>query len=203
MQNICEAWCKRLIMTTNKETAISGVLEIYPDRFDDDRGFFSEIYNLRRLAALGINETFVQDNLSLSTYPPVLRGLHFQRRPHAQAKLIGVMTGSIFDVIVDIREGSPTYKQWFGLKISAKKGNQLFVPKGFAHGFLTLEANTSVFYKVTDYYSKEDERSIRYDDPDIGITWPATSDDPIISDKDKAAPMLVDVDNNYKYLGGT
>nr|WP_047033015.1 dTDP-4-dehydrorhamnose 3,5-epimerase [Hoeflea sp. IMCC20628] len=190
-------------MTTNKETAISGVLEIYPDRFDDDRGFFSEIYNLRRLAALGINETFVQDNLSLSTYPPVLRGLHFQRRPHAQAKLIGVMTGSIFDVIVDIREGSPTYKQWFGLKISAKKGNQLFVPKGFAHGFLTLEANTSVFYKVTDYYSKEDERSIRYDDPDIGITWPATSDDPIISDKDKAAPMLVDVDNNYKYLGGT
>lgn len=189
-------------MTIIKETAISGVVEIHPDRFDDHRGFFSETYSHRRLAQFGINETFVQDNLSFSVSPSVLRGLHFQREPHAQAKLISVITGSVFDVVVDIREGSPTYRKWFGLEISAKKGNQLFVPKGFAHGFLTLEPNTSVFYKVSDYYSQDDERSIRYDDPEIGIAWPVTSDKHVISDKDNDAPKLVDIDNNYKYFEG-
>lgn len=184
-----------------KETSLPGVLELTPKRFSDHRGFFSEIYSRRRLQEYGIELDFVQENHSHSIDAGVLRGLHFQREPHAQAKLLCVTRGSLFDVVVDIRKGSPTFGKWVGLEISAEKGNQLLVPKGFAHGFVTLQANTDIFYKVTEFYSSEADRSIRYDDPEIGIDWPLGQGALIISDKDKSAPSLANVDNNYEYRG--
>lgn len=188
-------------MLTINKTPIDGVLEIIPKRHQDHRGFFSEIYSDKDFAEHGIHQTFVQDNHSFSRYKAVLRGLHFQKEPRAQAKLIWVTSGSIYDVVVDIRKGSPTYSKWFGIEISAAKGNQLFVPKGFAHGFMTLEENTDIFYKVTDHYARDEERAIRFDDPEIGIGWPVELDGVVISDKDKAAPNLADVDNNYEFTG--
>lgn len=189
-------------MVTINTTPISGVLEIIPERYVDHRGFFSETYSDRRLAEHGVHETFVQDNHSHSRFKGVLRGLHFQREPYAQAKLIWVTSGSIFDVAVDIRKGSPTYGKWFGLEISAAKGNQIFVPRGFAHGFVTLEENTDIFYKVSNHYMREEERAIRYDDPEIGVDWPLGLDNLVVSDKDKDAYLLSDVDNNHVYTGG-
>lgn len=189
-------------MATVNETSISNVLEIIPDRFTDPRGFFSETYSVRRLAEYGIHETFVQDNHSHSRYRGVLRGLHFQRAPYGQAKLIWVTSGSIFDVAVDIRKGSPTYGQWVGFEISAEKGNQVFMPQGFAHGFVTLEPNTDIFYKVSNYYARGEERAIRYDDPQIGIDWPLDLETLVVSDKDRDAMHLADVDNNHEYSGG-
>lgn len=186
-------------MVTVNKTSIPDVLEIMPDRFVDPRGFFSETYSDRRLAEYGIHETFVQDNHSCSRYRGVLRGLHFQRAPYGQAKLIWVMSGSIFDVAVDIRKGSPTYGKWVGLEISAEKGNQVFVPKGFAHGFVTLEPDTHIYYKVSDYYARGEERAIRYDDPQIGIDWPMDLDTLVVSDKDRDALLLAEVDNNHEY----
>lgn len=189
-------------MITVNKTSIAGVLEIIPDRFPDPRGYFSEIYSDRRLAEHGVHEIFVQDNHSHSRGLGVLRGLHFQREPYGQAKLIWVASGSIFDVAVDIRKGSPTYGKWVGLEISADKGNQVFVPKGFAHGFVTLEPDTDVYYKVSGQYAREEERAIRYDDPEIGIDWPMDLEALVVSDKDRDASLLVDVDNNYEYTGG-
>lgn len=188
-------------MVTVNKTAISGVLEIIIDRHVDHRGFFSETYSDRRLAEHGIHDVFVQDNHSHSSHRGVLRGLHFQREPYGQAKLIWVTSGSIFDVAVDIRKGSPTFGKWVGLEISAAKGNQVFVPKGFAHGFVALEANTDIFYKVSNHYARDAERAIRFDDPEIGIDWPIELDTLIVSDKDRAAAFLADVDNNFEYTG--
>jgi dTDP-4-dehydrorhamnose 3,5-epimerase len=123
-----------------------------------------------------------------------LRGLHYQLAPYAQAKLVRVVRGAVFDVAIDIRSGSPTFAQWVGLELTADKGNQLFIPAGFAHGFLTLEPQTEVFYKVSDYYSREHDRSIRFDDPDIGIDWPDIAEQLVLSDKDRAAPFLSESD---------
>ena len=181
-------------MSDIRPTALAGVLEIVPARFGDARGFFSETYNATRLATSGIDLTFVQDNHSLSGRRGVLRGLHYQLPPRAQDKLVRVVRGAIFDVAVDIRKGSPTFAQWVGVELSAEKWNQLLVPKGFAHGFVTLTENTEVIYKVTDYYSPEHDRSIRYDDPDIAIEWPIASGDLQLSDKDRAASRLADAD---------
>lgn len=175
-------------------TRLEGVLEIVPARFGDTRGFFSETYNATRLAEAGIDLIFVQDNHSLSARRGVLRGLHYQLPPRAQDKLVRVVRGAIFDVAVDIRRGSPTFAQWVGVELSAEKWNQLLVPKGFAHGFVTLTENTEVVYKVTDYYSPEHDRSIRYNDPDIAIDWPIAAGDLQLSDRDRAAVRLTEVD---------
>jgi dTDP-4-dehydrorhamnose 3,5-epimerase len=181
-------------MSEIRPTRLEGVLEIVPARFGDARGFFSETYNAARLAGAGIDLTFVQDNHSLSARRGVLRGLHYQLAPRAQDKLVRVVRGAVFDVAVDIRRDSPTFAQWVGVELSAEKWNQLLVPKGFAHGFVTLTENTEVVYKVTDYYSPEQDRSIRYDDPDIAIDWPIAAGDLQLSDKDRAAAWLAEAD---------
>jgi len=173
---------------------LAGVLEITPQRFGDERGFFSETYNSARFAEAGIGLVFVQDNHSLSVAPGVLRGLHYQLPPRAQDKLVRVVRGAILDVCVDIRRSSPAFGRWVALEISADKGNQLFVPKGFAHGFITLVENTEIVYKVTDFYSSEHDRSIRFDDPAIGITWPAMAGSFQLSDKDRTAPLLAEAE---------
>ena len=173
---------------------LDGVLEVRPDRFEDERGFFSETWSLARWIEAGIDADFVQDNHSFSRARGVLRGLHFQAPPMAQAKLVRVTRGSVFDVAVDIRQGSPTFGQWASAILSAERWNQLFVPEGFAHGFVTLEPDTEVQYKVTALYSPEHDRAIRFDDPAIGIDWPVASADLILSSRDRTAPSLADAD---------
>lgn len=174
------------------------VLEIVPPKFGDARGFFSETWNASRWAEAGIALDFVQDNHSYSAAAGVLRGLHFQLPPFAQDKLVRVTRGAIFDVAVDIRPGSPTFRRWAGVVISAEKWNQLLIPRGFAHGFLTLEPDTEVVYKVTAPYSAAHDRAIRYDDPDIGIEWPLAGLELILSDKDKAAPRLAETETGFQ-----
>ena len=176
---------------------IEGLLEICPKRFDDERGFFSETWGEAAFRAAGIDLRFVQDNHSLSRQAGVLRGLHFQSPPFAQDKLVRVSRGAVFDVAVDIRPGSPTYRQWAGVRLSAAEWNQLLVPKGFAHGFLALEPDSEVQYKVTAHYSREHDRAIRFDDPAIGIEWPLAGEALILSDKDRAAPLLADIDTGF------
>ena len=153
-------------------TAIAGPLLITPKRFSDDRGFFSETYVQRVLEPHGIGAAFVQDNHSLSRLPGVLRGLHYQLPPKAQGKLVRVVRGSIFDVAVDIRRGSPDYGRHVSIVLSADNWRQLWVPVGFAHGFLTLEPDTEVIYKVTADYAPDLDRGIAWDDPDVGVAWP-------------------------------
>ena len=177
-----------------RKLGLDGMLEILPKRFGDDRGFFSETYNASSFSQAGLDLVFVQDNHSLSAAKGVVRGLHYQLPPKAQDKLVRVIRGSIIDVAVDIRKGSPTFGKWVSLELSAQKWNQILVPKGFAHGFMTLEENTEVIYKVTDYYSPEHDRAIRFDDPQIGIDWPLPSDQIQLSDKDRAAPSLADAE---------
>lgn len=177
-----------------RPTELDGVLEVLPVKRADDRGFFSETYNAAHFHAAGIGATFVQDNHSYSQTRGVLRGLHYQTAPHAQDKLIRVVRGAIFDVAVDIRRSSPNFGKWVGVEISAEKWNQLLVPKGFAHGFLTLVADTEVVYKVSDIYSKADDRAIRYDDPAIGIDWPTLGGVYLLSAKDRIAPLMENAD---------
>lgn len=177
--------------------AIEGVLEIRPRRFVDERGFFSETWNEAEWRKAGIALSFVQDNQSLSRSPGVLRGLHFQRPPAAQDKVVRVTRGSVFDVAVDIRRASPTFGQWVGTIISDKEWNQLLVPRGFAHGFVTLEPDTEVQYKVTAPYSREHERCLRFDDPALAIDWPVRADDLTMSEKDRSAPLLANVDTGF------
>jgi dTDP-4-dehydrorhamnose 3,5-epimerase len=176
---------------------LDGVLEIRPKRFSDERGFFSEVWREDRMAEAGVAARFVQDNHSFSTARGVLRGLHFQQPPAAQDKLVRVSRGSIFDVAVDIRRGSPTFGKWAGLVISAAEWNQLFVPSGFAHGFVTLEEDCEVLYKVSAPYSPEHERAVRFDDPAVGIEWPVDAGELILSDKDRSAPLLADVETGF------
>ncbi|MEI9419418.1 dTDP-4-dehydrorhamnose 3,5-epimerase [Mesorhizobium sp. Cs1321R2N1] len=173
-----------------RSLGIDGVLEIVPKRHGDARGFFMETYNAERFSQAGIDLTFVQDNHSYSAAPGVLRGLHYQLAPRAQDKLLRVIRGSILDVAVDIRRASKTFGKWVALEVSAEKGNQILVPKGFAHGFVTLVPDTEVLYKVTDTYSPEHDRSIRFDDSAIGIEWPSLAGGFQLSDKDLKAPML-------------
>jgi dTDP-4-dehydrorhamnose 3,5-epimerase len=181
-------------MVEVRSLGLDGVLEIVPPKFGDDRGFFSETYNALRLDARGVSLTFVQDNHSFSAAAGVLRGLHYQLPPRAQTKLVRVVRGRIFDVAVDIRQGSPSFAKWVGLELSAEKWNQILVPAGYAHGFVTLEPDTEVIYKVTDYYSPSHDRSIRFDDPSIGIEWPFEIDGLHLSAKDRSAPLLTDSD---------
>jgi dTDP-4-dehydrorhamnose 3,5-epimerase len=176
-----------------RETGLPGVLEILPRRIGDDRGFFSEVWNEASFRDAGIELAFVQDNHSRSARG-VLRGLHYQLEPAAQAKLVRVSRGSVFDVAVDIRRSSPTFGRWTGLVLSADKWNQLLVPAGFAHGFLALEDGCEVQYKVSAPYSPDHDRGIRPDDPAIGIEWPLPRDGWLLSNKDQNAPFLAQAD---------
>lgn len=177
------------------KTKLEGVLVLEPDVFGDDRGWFSESYNKKKLSDLGLNIDFVQDNHSMSSLKGTLRGLHFQNNPHAQSKLIRCTKGAVLDVAVDLRKNSSTYKQWISIELTAENKKQFFIPKGFAHGFLTLTDDVEFQYKVDDYYDKESDRSIRFDDPEIGVDWGI--ENPILSDKDKSAPLLKDSDVNF------
>jgi dTDP-4-dehydrorhamnose 3,5-epimerase len=179
-------------------TEIADVKLIVPQIHRDHRGFFSETYNKEGLAALGANLEFVQDNHSLSLQRGVVRGLHFQITPFAQVKLVRVVRGSVFDVAVDIRRGSSTYGKHVARLISADDRNQFLVPVGFAHGFCTLEANTEVIYKVTNYYSLEHDRGMLWNDPDLGIAWPVTEREAILSDKDRELPRFCDLPSYFK-----
>jgi dTDP-4-dehydrorhamnose 3,5-epimerase len=162
---------------------------IKPKRFRDQRGFFSELYSYRIYCEMGIDLTFVQDNHSVSKEVGTLRGLHFQAPPHAQAKLVRCGSGAIYDVAVDIRRGSPTYGAWKGYELTAENGHQLYVPPGFAHGFLTLKPDSEIVYKCSDYYAPETEGGILWSDPQINITWPLSTT-PVLSDKDASSPLL-------------
>ncbi len=176
-------------------TGLDGVVEVRTPRIGDARGFFSEVWSRPVWAAAGLPDLeFVQDNHSLSRSRGVLRGLHYQVEPVAQAKLVRVTSGAVFDVAVDIRRGSPTFGRWIGTTLSADEWNQLLVPAGFAHGFLTLEADTEVQYKVTAPYSSAHDRAIRWNDPAIGIDWPLEGDEVLLSDKDRSAPVLADAE---------
>lgn len=184
-------------------TDISDVVEVIPVRHGDARGFFSETWSRRDLAAAGIDVDFCQDNHSLSAERHTLRGLHYQAPPHAQDKLIRVIAGTILDVAVDIRKGSPTYAKWVAVPLSAEASNQLFVPKGFLHGFLTLTPDVQVAYKCSDYYAPECDGGIRWDDPTIGIDWGVAADEVILSGKDAAAPFLADFDSPFVFEGAS
>jgi len=171
-------------------TEIADVKLIVPRIHRDHRGFFSETYNKAELEVLGAKLEFVQDNHSLSVDRGVVRGLHFQIPPFAQDKLVRVIRGSIFDVAVDIRRESPTYGKHVARVISAADWNQFLVPIGFAHGFCTLEPNTEVIYKVTNYYSAENDRGVLWNDPDLGIAWPIAEEEAVLSDKDRKQPRF-------------
>jgi dTDP-4-dehydrorhamnose 3,5-epimerase len=171
--------------------AIPDVLLIEPARFGDSRGFFSEVWSRRTLAQHGLEAEFVQDNHSLSREAGVVRGLHFQTPPAAQGKLVRVVRGAILDVAVDIREGSPTFGRHVAAVLSAENWRQLWVPRGFAHGFATLEPDTEVIYKVDAYYDRAADAGILWNDPALGIEWPVT--EAVLSDKDRAAPRLADI----------
>lgn len=176
-------------------TALPDVLILTPDRFGDDRGWFSETFNAARLRGLGIVTVWVQDNHSLSAKSGTLRGLHYQRPPHAQDKLVRCTRGAILDVAVDFRAGSACYGKWVGVELSPDNRRQLLVPKGFLHGFVTLEAGTEVQYKCSDVYAPECDGAVRWDDPDLAINWGVT--DPVLSAKDAAAPWFRDVTSPF------
>jgi len=180
-------------------TLIPEVKEIRPVRHYDVRGFFSEIFRESILREHGIDPHFVQENHSNSVSRGVVRGLHFQIPPASQAKLVRVSTGSIFDVAVDLRRGSPTYGQHIGIVLSAALGNQLFVPEGFAHGFCTLELNTEIVYKVSRYYSREHDLGLAWDDRDLGIQWPVTAREALLSEKDQRQPPLIELPAYFHY----
>lgn len=173
--------------------AIADVWVFTPPRFEDDRGWFSETFNLSTLAeALG-GVRFVQDNQSFSERAMTLRGLHFQTPPRAQDKLLRVLRGAVLDVAVDLRRASPSYGGWVSVVLSADNRKQVFVPKGFAHGYLTLEPSTEVLYKVSDYYSREHEAALAWDDPAIGVEWGGDAAAPIMTERDRRAPRLADL----------
>ena len=173
-----------------RRLGIPDVVELVPKKHGDGRGFFAETYSRQRFAEAGFAIDWVQDNQSFSAERHVLRGLHFQVAPFAQDKLIRVLRGSIFDVAVDIRPDSASCGKWVSCELSAEKFNQLLVPKGFAHGFLTLEPATEVLYKVSAPYAQAADRLVRFDDPALGIAWPLGGASPQLSDKDRDAPLL-------------
>jgi dTDP-4-dehydrorhamnose 3,5-epimerase len=177
------------------------VLHITPRRFEDSRGWFVETWNAQREAAYGIEADFCQDNHSFSAQAGTLRGLHFQRMPHAQAKLVRCLRGRIFDVAVDLRRASPTFAQWVGVELSSARGNQLFIPPGYAHGFLTLEAGCEVAYKVDAYYAPHADGGIAWNDPEIAINWPLNGTPATLSTKDEAMPLFGAADFDFPYDG--
>lgn len=178
---------------------LKGLVLVEPKKFGDHRGFFSETYNRRRLAEMGFDAEFVQDNHSLSTEAGVVRGLHFQSPPFAQDKLVRVARGAILDVAVDIRRGSPTWGEHAAVELSAENWRQLLVPAGFAHGFVTLAPDTEVIYKVTQYYAPDHDHGLLWSDPDLGIAWPAAPGAAILSDKDRVQPRLAEIESPFVF----
>ncbi|MCW5752126.1 MAG: dTDP-4-dehydrorhamnose 3,5-epimerase [Alphaproteobacteria bacterium] len=175
------------------ETALPGVRIIRPRRHADHRGWFTETWNQRSFAAAGMPEAFVQDNAALSVASGTIRGLHFQAPPQAQGKLVWVTRGAAFDVAVDIRRGSPSFGHHVAVTLEAGSGEQLWIPPGFAHGYCTIEPNTELVYKVTDFYNPALDGGIRWDDPALGIDWPVAPGEAIVSDKDRGLPRLEDL----------
>jgi dTDP-4-dehydrorhamnose 3,5-epimerase len=178
-----------------------GVLLLQQRVFSDDRGSFVETFNRSVMAGFGVDVEFVQDNQSTSVRAGTVRGLHLQLPPHAQGKLVRVLAGSILDVAVDVRPSSPTFGQHCSVQLSAERPEVFWVPPGFAHGFATLEPDTVVAYKCTELYAPEADRSIRFDDPALGIDWPVASDAAVLSDKDAAAPLLADLVDDLSAAG--
>ena len=173
-----------------RDSSISEVKVLRPRKHEDSRGFFSEVYNRKELVGAGIEIDFVQDNHSYSAQKGTVRGLHFQAPPFAQDKLVRVVRGSVFDVAVDLRQGSATYGRHASVVLSAEAWNQVLVPIGFAHGFMTLEPGTEVLYKTSDYHSPEHDRGLLWNDPALGIQWPLPADEVVLSDKDRGHPRL-------------
>ena len=169
---------------------IPDIRVLSPKKFCDQRGFFSETYNKQAFAALGIYINFVQDNYSYSAEKGTVRGLHFQTAPFAQDKLVRVARGSVFDVVVDLRQGSPTYGRHVSIVLSAEAWNQVLVPIGFAHGLMTLEPDTEVIYKVSNYYSPDQDKGLLWNDPALGIVWPLAESEALLSEKDRIQPRL-------------
>lgn len=182
-------------------TRIPDVIILTPRRFGDDRGFFSEVWNRKALAEAGIDVDFVQDNHSLSRDVGTVRGLHYQSPPHAQDKLVRVGRGAVYDVAVDARAGSPGFGHWVGVELSAENGKQLFIPKGFLHGFVTLQPDTEILYKCSDYYAPDCDGSVRFDDPDLGIDWGMDTSKAILSDKDAKAQTFRDFVSLFRTKG--
>ncbi len=182
-----------------RRTAIPEVKVIIPARYGDHRGFFSEVYNRRALAEAGIEIEFIQDNHSYSAERGTLRGLHFQRPPATQTKLVRVLRGAIIDVAVDCRVGSSTYGCHVSVELGAGDGRQLLCPKGFAHGFLTLEDDTEVLYKVDAHYAPKLDAGLRWDDPTVGIDWPLADDAIMMSERDRHLPLLADLPKVFSY----
>ncbi|MHC1788830.1 dTDP-4-dehydrorhamnose 3,5-epimerase [Solidesulfovibrio sp.] len=179
------------------QTGIPGLVVVKPKVFGDHRGFFLETYSCEAFARAGLEYTFVQDNHARSGSKGVLRGLHFQLPPATQAKLVWVTRGAVFDVVVDLRVGSPTYRQWYGIELSEDNFLRLMVPRGFAHGYVTLTDNAEFMYKVDAPYAPAQDAGIAWNDPDIGVAWPVT--DPILSEKDAAQPRLADAGSPFTY----
>lgn len=182
---------------TSEQTKLEGVILVRPLIHGDSRGWFYESYSKRKYEQLGITADFVQDNRSYSSQKGIVRGLHCQLEPYAQAKLITCTKGAILDVAVDIREGSPTYKQWISVELSAENKHQLFIPRGFLHGFVTLSDDVEVMYKTDNYYEPSADRSIRFDDPSFGVVWGV--DAPQLSAKDSNAPLFAESDVKFTY----
>lgn len=188
-------------MTEFIRLAIPEIVEVRPPKHGDRRGFFSEVYKQSAFEDFGLSIDWIQDNQSFSAAIGTVRGLHFQAPPVAQDKLVRVLRGAIYDVAVDIRKGSPNYGKWVGVELSAAKWNQLLVPVGFAHCFMTTEPDTEVLYKVSGPYSREHEGAIRWNDPALGIDWPDVGVAPTLSDKDETAPLLAGFDTPFTYKG--
>jgi len=186
-----------------EKTPLASVLIITPKRFGDSRGFFSESFSAKAFAQNRLAYDFVQDNHSLSQAMGTIRGLHFQSPPHAQDTLVRCGRGRLWDVVVDIRTGSPTYGQWAGTELSFENGRQLLIPAGFAHGFVTREPDTEIIYKCSDYYAPETEGAIRWDDPDLAIDWELPEGvDPALSPKDAEAGSLADLNSPFVWEAG-
>lgn len=185
------------------QTGLTGVIEITPRRFADSRGHFSETYNADTLAQHGITTQFVQDNQSYSRDAGTVRGLHFQAPPSAQVKLVRVLQGVIWDVAVDVRKGSPTFGHWAGVELSDQAGNQLLIPEGFLHGFVTRTADCMVAYKCSATYAPDSEGAVRFDDPDLAIDWGIDPEKAVLSDKDAAAPSFASFESPFVYEAAT
>lgn len=183
------------------KTKIDGVVIIEPDVFGDNRGWFMETYNEEKFKELGIDCKFVQDNMSYSAVKGTLRGLHYQKEPYCQSKLVRCTKGTVIDVAVDVRKGSPTYGEWVSIELSEQNKKMFFMPKGMAHGFLTISDEVEFQYKVDNLYNKESEGGIRYDDPTVNVDWGSLLNGikPILSSKDEVLPTLEECDANFKY----
>jgi dTDP-4-dehydrorhamnose 3,5-epimerase len=176
---------------------LDGPVEIKPRKIEDERGYFSEVFRLDEFAAEASPVEFVQDNQSLSARFGTIRGIHFQSPPAAQGKLVRCLAGRLVDIAVDLRRDSPTYGRWISAELSPEENNQLWIPEGFGHAFCTLEPNSIVSYRVTSYYSPENDKGVSWDDPDIGITWPDCADATTLSPKDRNQPSLADLPHYF------